>query len=256
MKEKLYTIPLKEAFEAHDECAFCYIKRQLEQHAMDFTLGASAASYMEEDVRENTDNLGFCAYHFEKMYAYGNRLGCGLILSTHMKKQNQKLAQEIKNFTPSKSSMLRRLKKSTSKETGSTTNIGQWIDQFSCQCTICDYEKTTFPRYIDTFFELYRKDADFVEQIKNSKGFCLPHFKDLVETGETLLSDSEKSVFYPIIFSLMTENMNRVENDITWFCDKFDYRHKDEDWKDSKDAIQRTMQKLAGGYPADNPYKD
>ena len=36
---------------------------------------------------------------------------------------------------------------------------------------------------------------------------------------------------------------------------KFDYRNKDADWKNSKDAIQRGMQKLKGGYPADAPYK-
>ena len=37
--------------------------------------------------------------------------------------------------------------------------------------------------------------------------------------------------------------------------EKFDYRNKDADWKTSKDAIQRGMQKLKGGYPADAPYK-
>ena len=36
MKEKLYTIPLMDAFKAEDECPFCFVERQLEQHAMDF----------------------------------------------------------------------------------------------------------------------------------------------------------------------------------------------------------------------------
>lgn len=40
MKEKLYTIPLMDAFKAEDECPFCFVERQLEQHAMDFVLGA------------------------------------------------------------------------------------------------------------------------------------------------------------------------------------------------------------------------
>ena len=35
MKEKLYTIPLMDAFKAEDECPFCFVERQLEQHAMD-----------------------------------------------------------------------------------------------------------------------------------------------------------------------------------------------------------------------------
>ena len=32
-------------------------------------------------------------------------------------------------------------------------------------------------------------------------------------------------------------------------------RNKDADWKNSKDAIQRGMQKLKGGYPADPVYQ-
>ena len=37
--------------------------------------------------------------------------------------------------------------------------------------------------------------------------------------------------------------------------EKFDYRNHAADWKNSKDAVQRGMQKLTGGYPADDPYK-
>ena len=81
MKEKLYTIPLMDAFKAEDECPFCFVERQLEQHAMDFVLGAGA-SYMEDDVRAETDKMGFCRTHYKKMYDYGNRLGTGLILKT------------------------------------------------------------------------------------------------------------------------------------------------------------------------------
>ena len=54
MKEKIYTIPLMDAFRADDECPFCFIEKNLEQHAMDFVLG-SGASYMEDDVRAETD---------------------------------------------------------------------------------------------------------------------------------------------------------------------------------------------------------
>ena len=67
MKEKIYTIPLMDAFHAGDECPFCFIERNLEQHSMDFVLG-SGASYMEDDVRAETDQLGFCHEHYKKMF--------------------------------------------------------------------------------------------------------------------------------------------------------------------------------------------
>lgn len=70
MKEQIYTIPLMDAFNAGDECPFCFIERNLEQHAMDFVLGAGA-SYMEDDIRAETDKAGFCREHYKKMFEYG-----------------------------------------------------------------------------------------------------------------------------------------------------------------------------------------
>ena len=87
MKEKIYTIPLMDAFHANDECPFCFIERNLEQHAIDFGLG-SGASYMEDDIRAETDKMGFFREHYKKMFDYGNRLGTGFILTTHFKKKN------------------------------------------------------------------------------------------------------------------------------------------------------------------------
>ena len=110
MKEKLYTIPLMDAFKADDECPFCFVERQLEQHTMDFVLGAGA-SYMEDDVRAETDKMGFCRTHYKKMYDYGNRLGTGLILKTHFQYKTKELHEQIKMFAPSKASVFSRFKK-------------------------------------------------------------------------------------------------------------------------------------------------
>ena len=104
MKEKLYTIPLMDAFKAEDECPFCFVEKQLEQHAMDFVLGAGA-SYMEDDVRAETDKMGFCRTHYKKMYDYGNRLGTGLILKTHFQYKTKELQEQIKMFSPGKASL-------------------------------------------------------------------------------------------------------------------------------------------------------
>ena len=65
MKEKLYTIPLMDAFKAEDECPFCFVERQLEQHAMDFVLGAGA-SYMEDDVRADRKSTRLNSSHIQK----------------------------------------------------------------------------------------------------------------------------------------------------------------------------------------------
>lgn len=98
-------------------------------------------------------------------------------------------------------------------------------------------------------------DESFRNKIINGKGFCLPHFGDLCEATDRKLSDKEKQEFYDGLLPVMEANMKRISEDVSWLVEKFDYRNKDADWKNSKDAIQRGMQKLKGGYPADPTYK-
>lgn len=250
MKETLYTIPLNDAINADDECPFCFIERNVEQDMLDFVLG-SGSSYMESDVREATDKAGFCRAHFKKMFDYGNTLGNGWILKTHYKKMNQELAEQIRKYTPTRTSMRDKFRKPTGKQ----SPIGMWVEEKEKSCYICNQFADTYERYMDTFFIMYKKDEQFRDKVKNSKGFCLTHFGDLCEAAESRLNDKEKQEFYQTMFTLMQTNMERLQEDVTWLVDKFDYRNKDADWKNSKDAIQRGMQKLKGGYPADAPYK-
>lgn len=247
MKEQLYTIPLMDAFKTDDECPFCFIERNLEQHTIHFVLGAGA-SYMEDDIRSETDQLGFCRTHYKKLYEYGNRLGCGLILSTHIKRKNSELKELLETYKPTKISMLKRFQKASDTNQNA---LSKWCQTQKDSCYICNHTQENYQRYLDTFFELYKKNPDFVNLLKKSKGFCISHFGDLIEKADQKLSEKERTTFYEILFPLMHENLQRVQEDMEWFCDKFDYRNKNADWKNSKDAIQRTMQKMAGGYPAD-----
>lgn len=250
MKEQLYTIPLNDAINAQDECPFCYIERQVEQDLMDFVLGSSS-SYMEADIRDMTDKAGFCRNHFKKMFDYGNTLGNAWILKTHYKRFINEMQQQFDSFSPGKMS----LKDKFMRSSASSNAIKAWVDKKEKSCYICEHYTETYARYLDTFFYLYKQDTEFQENVHKSKGFCLPHFGDLCEAADYKLNDKEKEGFYRVMFPLMTENMKRVSEDVAWMVEKFDYRNKDADWKNSKDSIQRGMQKLKGGYPADGPYK-
>ena len=254
MKENIYTIPLNDAFKANDECPFCVLERDAEQHAINFLLG-SGASYMEDDIRMETDKAGFCRAHMKKMYDYGNRLGTGLILSTHMKAFTQEMTKQLKDFTPGKSSFTQRLKKVQLDEDDPQTTLGAWFYSKKKDCYVCNHFKNTFHRYLETFFHMYKEDSNFRELVKNSKGFCMQHFIDVIEAGEKKLNDKQKEELYPVIFKLMEENFQRLTDEVTWFTDMFDYRNKGKDWGNSRDSIQRCMQKLGGGYPADPPFQ-
>jgi hypothetical protein len=250
MKEKLYTIPLNDAVNADDECPFCFVERNVEQDLLDFVLGAGA-SYMQSDVRDLTDRQGFCRLHFKKMFDYGNTLGNGWILKTHYLRLIQEMKAEFKKFSPSKSAFMGKFQKNA----GPGNPIGIWAQEKTDSCYICKSFRDTYERYMDTFFVMYKNDPEFRDKIQKSKGFCIKHFGDLCEASETKLNDKEKQDFYPQMFALMEKNMERVFADVDWLIDKFDYRNKDADWRDSRDAVQRGMQKLNGGYPGDLVYK-
>ena len=255
MKEQLYTIPLNDAFHTEDECPFCHIKRSLEQHSIEFVLGASQASYMEDNIRAETDRQGFCADHFHKLFVYGNRLGSALIMETHLKNLRAGLEKEISQYAPGKkASLFSRFSKNDGEEKEGN-NISRWIDERESTCYICDSMKKTYDRYIDTFFEMYRKDAAFRETVKNGKGFCLKHFSDILKGAEARMNEKEKKELYDVLFPQMLNGLSRITEDVEWFQKKFDYRFKDADWKNAKDSVQRAMQKVAGGYPADPPFE-
>lgn len=252
MKENIATIPLIDAFKAEDECPFCNLERAAEQHAVSFILGSA---YMEDDIRMVTDEQGFCRHHFKMMYDYGNRLGNALILSTHLRKLNQELTKELNDFTPSKSGFLNRMKKSNMDSEQPQTQLGSWLLEKERSCYVCDHFHKIYNRYLDTFFSLYQKNEEFRELFLQSKGFCLPHFRDLIEVAENKLTDEQKKSFYPAAFSLMKGNLDRLQKEVSWFVEKNDHRNKDKDWGNSADSIQRAMQKCAGGYPADQIFK-
>ncbi len=250
MKEQLHTIPIADAMANAGECPFCYIERRTEEHSMDYVLG-HGASYMEADIRDMTDREGFCRRHFKKMFDYGNSLGNAWILKTLYLRHLGEMEKEFQNFKPDAVGK----KGLFSKKDASGNSIVDWINKRESTCFICTSVNNTFSAYTKTFFRMYRDDADFRKQVANTQGFCLSHFKVLCEGADAELNDKDRADFYNTMLPLMQENMERVYEDIAWFVEKYDYKNKDADWKNSKDAIQRGMQKLRGSDPSLPPYQ-
>lgn len=250
MKEQIHTIPVNEAFASGDECPFCYLQRQAERSAIRYTLGPGA-SYMEPDVRAETDRAGFCGVHLQKMYDYGNSLGSALMLQTYFNILLEELDREMTDYEiPAKRSFFGR-----KTDSGAGDRLTLWAKNKGCSCYICNKVDYNMERYYATFFALIR-DGEFRSRVAESKGFCLRHFAELLEQARKQLPNAQREWFYETVFALMRENLARVKGDLDWFIEKFDYRNASADWRNSRDAVSRTMQKLQGIYPADPPYKD
>lgn len=249
MKEQIHTIPVNEAFDSGDECPFCYLQRKSEQSAIRYTLGPGA-SYMEPDVRAATDKEGFCGTHLQKMYDYGNSLGSALIMQTYLNILLEELDRQMTDYElPAKRSLFRK------KSDAPTDSLADWLANRTGSCYICNKMEYNLGRYYATFFALI-KEEEFRKKVEASKGFCLRHFTGLMAAAKDQLPNGQREWFYEAVFGLMRENMARVKGDLDWFIEKFDYRNASADWRNSRDAVSRTMQKLKGIYPADPPYKD
>lgn len=249
MQEKLHTIPVNEAFDSGDECPFCYLERETEERAINYTVGPGA-SYMEPEIRAITDEEGFCGDHLKKLFDYGNALGCSLILQTYYIGMLRRLKQQLEDYTlPPKQGLFRK-KKAEPPESA----LDAFLRQREESCFICKQIRTSKQRYYETFFVLL-KEPEFRRKVEASKGFCLRHFRELLESGAQNLPNSQREWFYRTVFSLMEENLTRVKEDLDWFILKNDYRYAEADWKNSRDALARAMQKLQGLYPSDPPYK-
>ena len=230
MKEKLYTIPVNDAFNIDCECPLCVMYHDLETNAIDFTLGPS---YMEEDIRQITDKEGFCNKHIKLMYKKQNSLGIANILKTHLNKRIKDI-ESLSNQPLNKGGLF---KKNT------LSPISEYIKQHNKSCFVCNKVNSTFNRYLATITHLYKNDSNFRDKLTSSKGFCLKHYDMLYSQGLEDLKGSILDNFIQDINKLTIDNLKRVDADLDWFIDKFDYRYKNEPWKNSKDAVERTITK-------------
>ena len=245
MKEYIETIPVNDAFSSEDECPFCYLERMSEQRTIRYVLGPGA-SYMEPDVRAATDEEGFCAEHYRKLYDFGNHLGNALMLQSRYVGLLLELEKAKEEFSmPDKRSLFK-------KETGETS-IEAWAKRDTCY--ICRKNKENMARYYATFFALI-KEEEFRSRVENSKSFCMRHFGELLDSAKTHLPNSQRQWFYDTVTRLVEDNLHRVKADIDHFVSMFDYRSAGKDWGTARDAVSRGMQKLQGRYPAAPPYKD
>lgn len=232
MEEKLYTIPVKEAFEADCECPICKMRDDIEKDVIAFAMGPS---YMEDYIRFETDKKGFCKNHAKKMYEFNNRLGLALIMETHLQKTNK----DIGALAESKSGGFFKKK--------DKDPLLEYLDKLNNSCFVCDRVNNTFERYIATIFHLWKNgDKEFLSLFEKSKGFCTEHLTALLKAAKKELSGSRLEEFNKVAVNIYLKNMQRIFEDVEWFEKKFDYRFKDEPWKNSKDALIRTLCKTNG----------
>ncbi len=239
MKETIYTIPINDCFnEGECECPVCIFEKKEEGDRIDYTLGASM---MEPDSRIFTNERGFCVRHMSMLYNHGNRLSLDLVLQTHIDQILKTMENHIKDIKETKDKKL--FSKDDLKET--LAKISGDINKINESCAVCTYLKDTMDKFISNIFYMILNDKEFYDKFFSSKGFCLKHFSLILENSIKHMPKAKLKDFVLGLYNLQKTNFKRIYDDVDWFAKKHDYRFKNDDWKTSKDAVERASLKAS-----------
>jgi len=226
MKEHIYAFEINDGFNKKDgTCPFCSIFAKLEENELDLILGASM---MEPEVRLITNKKGFCPAHYRKMFPRKNRLGMALTMESHL----EELKKDIqKNKLPGRDPASKSIAR---------------ITELESTCYVCDRLEEKFHRVLTNTADMYAEESEFRAKFREQTFFCLPHYRKLLETAIKCLNKKDYSSLAEDAVKIESAALDKLKNDISWFCKKFDFNYEKEPWYDSKDAVERTIRFLSG----------
>ncbi|MBQ8537225.1 MAG: hypothetical protein IJ461_07485 [Clostridia bacterium] len=256
MRYHIDTIPVWDAIKLQGECPLCAIRRKNEHIEVHRYLGASV---MEPDTRVQVNERGFCARHQAMLFSQSNRLGHGLMLHTHLKETQRRLTKTLAQLQQAGEQLsgiggIARLMKKGSSASQAVIDCAKALETATESCILCDTLKENMYRYVKTFLHLWRTDATFKNALKDSKGLCLPDTALLLKAGAEHLPPDALGDLAQALAALTETNLARLEKELEWFTLKFDYRNREKPWENSKDAVERTCNKLRGWCAGEEPF--
>ena len=212
MAEKIYTIPINEAFDKYEGCPLCRLKDKLEEQTLAYVLGAAM---MEPAVRIEMNKDGFCHKHFDSLFAMKNKLALALILESHLDEVRQKLEAEASGGKKP----LFGGKKNEQEDAADSYNT------LVKSCFVCSKIRHTEARYYSNTIYLWENDKAFQEKLKKQPYFCLNHFSGILKCAKTEMKQEAYSELYSVMTELEDKYIKSLREDVTGFCVSFDHRN-------------------------------
>lgn len=243
MKQKIYDIPIWDAYEIENiECPLCEVEKKMENSFMDVLFDDMLMTpYFAVKLQQYT----FCREHFRKLYIYKDKLGLALIVNNFLQCQKEEL-QSAKVTKTNGKTLSYKIKNFFMQKKNNEVKKQK-------ECYLCHKIYENIPDYIEVLIKLWSKNSDFKDLYSRRRGHCLRHFNLLMEDSEKYLTEKSREEFKSITVNLQLNNTNRLIEELDWFVRKYDYRYKEEPWKNSKDALPRCINKLVGDF---NEQKD
>lgn len=241
MKEKIYTIPVTEAYETDCNCPLCFLEEKLEKEAIEYALGAAM---MEPDYRIESNEKGYCNKHFQKMYKQPNKLSLALVLESHLEEIRKKLSSYEKEVSELENLKTGFFKKNI--DSACADKISDELSKVECECMVCNKVNFTMERYCDVLLYMWANDENFKEKFKNSHGLCLKHEKKLLEIAYKSLNTKQANAFIKELYNLQKAELEKYQEFIHKFVLKFDYRFHDMELGEAQNAVSDVIEKISG----------
>ena len=213
MPEKIFTIPINEAFDIRDGCPLCRMREKLEEQTLESALGAAM---MEPAIRIEMNKEGFCNPHLQAMYRKKNKLALGLILESRLDELAAMLGEPAG-----------RGKRGLFGKKEEKSDASEVLAQQAKSCYVCKRIRHTEYRYCSNTAWLWESDEAFRVKLKAQPWFCLSHGAMLLRVAKEELKDGPYSTLYEAVTGRMREALTQLRQDVTAFTVSFDHRNAD-----------------------------
>lgn len=231
MPEKIYTIPINEAFDQREGCPLCRLRDKLARQTLDFTLGAAM---MEPAVRIEMNRQGFCHPHLTELLHMQNKLALGLILESHLDELTAALDAPAEGG-----------KRGLFAKKAEGGDAAEDLGQRARSCFLCARIRNTEARYCSNVAWLWESDPKFREKLKGQPYFCLSHSAMLLKLAKAELKAPDYQSLYAALTALEKEALQNLRQDVTAFTVSFDHRSAGKPLTDSeRSAVSRAVEML------------
>lgn len=237
MKQDLSQIHIWEAFENEkSECPICEIEKRSKRRLIESFFSEIVMDYKFQ-VSIGVQNY-LCKEHLNDLYEHNDKLGLAIIVERMLEYEKDKLkkkeeSSESLNYAKSFKDLFRK------KKLISTYHRHE--------CYICSKLRGNVRNSIEILIGIWKNNEEFRNLYSSSKGFCMRHFHELLDISAIVLNDADKiEKFKDITTKLQHNNLARLQEELNWFIQKFDYRFDDRPWGNSKDSLVRSIIKITG----------
>ena len=191
---------------------------------------------MEPDVREETNELGFCLTHYNMLLKQNNRLSLALMLNTHLAQFREEILDK-KDGVFNKGAKAKKL--ADMKET----------------CFVCAKVDWGVNHMLETVFTMFKNDEGFRKLYSAQEYLCIPHYRKLMTAAQSKLKKDDVKAFCDATDELVGKYAKALNSDVKEFCDSFDYRNAgklhNEDMEHVRSSIERAIEFLTSRKPSE-----